>query len=247
MSNLNLVTLAGIRRNLRMKTTLILLIVITLIIIAAVAAIFCMQFIGPELNSQAPSRSVLAESLSLILYITNIVGVGVTLNSFGFQTMVREKERGNLQSLLATPLKDTDIWLGKSLAVFLPGLVLATVLTGLALIIINAIYFIPETGFLITPHIVINGFVVAPFIYLFLVPLVHLVGYTDTPMTGNVIAQVFLPVITTLMINLTLRNVVEINSWLFAGINIGIAVIIGILVFSLRSQLTPERIILSGG
>ena len=103
-----------------MKTTLILLIVITLIIIAAVAAIFCMQFIGPELNSQAPSRSVLAESLSLILYVTNIVGVGVTLNSFGFQTMVREKERGNLQALLATPLKDTDIWLGKSLAVFLP-------------------------------------------------------------------------------------------------------------------------------
>jgi len=183
--------------------------------------------------------------LALILFITNLLGLGVNLNAFAFQTMTREKSRGIIQSLLSTPLKETDIWLGKSLAVFLPGLVLGELLTLIALIALNYIYFVPQIGFIINPWIALSSFVTIPLLYLSLTLLVHLVGLTGKPATGNVIAQIFLPVLVALMINLIVRSVLDATSWVFTLVSLGIAIIIGFISLILRSRLTKERVVLS--
>jgi ABC-type Na+ efflux pump permease subunit len=246
MSRISLVTNTGIRNNLRLKTTILILGTVTLICVAGVVLIFCIQLLGPETRTAEPDRSKLEAYLGLVLYVTSVMGIGITLNSYAFQNMVREKARGNLQALLATPLKITDIWFGKSLSVFLPGLVLGTAMAVVALVIINVIYFIPETGFLLNSWMIISSFIAVPLIFLLLSLLVHLVGLTSKTAIGNVIAQMFLPVILTLMINLLVRDLLDASKWLFTVVNLGLAVIIGIVIITIRSRLTPEKIILSG-
>ncbi|OGF99952.1 hypothetical protein A2Y99_02525 [Candidatus Gottesmanbacteria bacterium RBG_13_37_7] len=100
-------------------------------------------------------------------------------------------------------------------------------------------------GFLITPWMAISSFVAVPLIYLCLSLLVHLVGLTGKPATGNVIVQVFLPIIMTLMINLMIHHILDAVSWLFTLANLGIAAAIGIIVIFLQPRLTRERIVLS--
>ena len=72
------------------------------------------------------------------------------MNVFAFQSMTREKSRGNIESLMATPLSVKDIWIAKSLAVFIPGMVLGEILTLAALLAVNYIYFVPKIGFIYT-------------------------------------------------------------------------------------------------
>lgn len=245
MRDISLIVNTSIRNNLRLKIVAIIFICIVLMCVAGIAVSFCLLLISPEMKMESPDRSKLELYLSLIMYTTSLIGLGVNLNAFAFQSMTREKSRGSIESLLATPLKAKAIWIAKSLAVFLPGLVVGEILTLITLIAINYIYFVPQTGFLITPWIAVSSFVAAPLIYLCLSLLVHLVGLTGKPATGNVIVQIFLPVIVTLMINLMLRHILDAASWPFTLANLGIAAVIAATLILLLPRLTKERIVLS--
>ncbi|MBN1367428.1 MAG: hypothetical protein JW967_05845 [Dehalococcoidales bacterium] len=247
MSNIWLVTSAGIKNAFRLKTGMIILISVTLICVVGIALLMCILLIAPEMESASPDRSILEAHLGVILYSSSLISIGVGLNSLVFQTMVREQARGNLAALMATPLKVFDIWLGKSLALFIPGLLIAIVLTVLNLVIINLIYFLPDIGFVCNWQMLVNSLVILPLMYLCFGIFVHLIGFTTKPVTGNIIAQVFLPVIINLMLQLAIRNVIDANSWQFIVINLGMAVVLGVLILSLKSRLTPERVILSAG
>ncbi len=247
MSNIWLVTAAGFKNAFRMKTGMMILIGVTLICVVGIALLMCILLIAPEMASAVPDRSVLEAHLSVILYSSSLISIGVALNSLVFQTMVREQARGNLAALMATPLKVFDIWLGKSLALFIPGLIIAIVLTVLNLIIINVIYFLPGIGFVCNWQMLVSSLVIVPVMYLFFGMFVQLIGFTTKPVTGNIIAQVFLPVMANLMLQLAIRNVININSWQFMVINLGIAVILGVIVLSMKARLTPERVILAAG
>lgn len=125
------------------------------------------------------------------------------------QSLAREKARCNIQALLATPLAPRDIWLGKSVGVFVPGLAFAVVMTTAALVALNLIYFVPKIGFLISLGMLVSNLVAVLLVYLALTALVHEVGLVGKPSTANILTQVFLPVMITIMINLALRGVYE--------------------------------------
>lgn len=247
MSNLWLVTSAGMKNAFRLKTSMMILIGVTLICVVGIALLMCILLIVPEMKSAMPDRAALEAHLGIILYLSSFISIGVGLNSLVFQMMVREQSRGNLAALMATPLKLFDIWLGKSLALFIPGLIIAIVLTVLNLVIINLIYFIPEVGFLCNWQMLVNSLVILPLMYFFFGMLVHLVGFTTKPVTGNIIAQVFLPVMINVIIQLVVRNVIDINSWQFMALNLGLAVIFGAIILSMKARLTPEKVILAAG
>ena len=100
-------------------------------------------------------------------------------------------------------------------------------------------------GFIVTPWMLVSSFIAVPLVYLALSLLVHLVGLTGKPSTGNVIAQIFLPVMIALMINLAVRNMPNAGSWLFAVILLSVAAVIGVTLVAIRSALTTEKVILS--
>jgi len=247
MSNIWLVTFAGMKNAFRMKVGMIILISVTMIIVVGISLLMCLLLIAPEMESAAPDRETLEAHLGIILYASSLVSLGVAVNSLVFQTMVKEKVRGNLSALMATPLGVIDIWLGKSLALFVPGMVIAIILTVLNLVIINMIYFLPVIGFVVDWYMLVNSLIILPVMYLAFGMLVHLIGLTTKPATGNIIAQVFLPVIANIMIQLVIRNVISVDSWQFMAINLGLALIMGGIIIMLRPRLTPERVMLSAG
>ncbi len=230
---------------LRLRAVTAVTVGVVFICVIGLAVLFGTQFIGPEVNKTVLDRSVLENYLGLIMFITSFLSAGIHTSALAFQSLTREKARGSVQSLLATPLAPQDIWLGKSLGVFLPGLAFAVVMTIAALLAINHVYFVPDIGFVVTPWMIISTFVAVPLVYLALSLLVHLVGLIGKPMTANVVAQVFMPVMTALMINLAIREVPNAGSLLFAVILLSAAAVMGILVLMLRRKLTAERIILS--
>lgn len=245
MKNISLVIISSISNNLKSKALTVVFISVTLMIVAGLALFFCLLLIGPAIKAESPDRALLELYLSLIMYTTCIICMGINMNVFAFQSITREKSRGNLESLLATPLTAKDIWAAKSLAVFIPGLVMGEVLTFAAMIAVNYIYFVPKMGFIFTRWIGLSSFLAVPLVYLCLSLLVHLVGLSGKPATGNIIAQIFLPIVLTLMINLVLRNVLDAVSWPFTIANLGLAAVIAIIIIFLRPRLTRERIVLS--
>ena len=110
MKDIGLLTIASIRNNLRLKTVGIVFIIVTLMIAALLVIFFCILLIAPAVNKASPDRAELELYLGLIMYSTCFLALGINLNSYGFQSMTREKSRGNIESLLATPIKIKDIW-----------------------------------------------------------------------------------------------------------------------------------------
>src|SRR4030042_6530933 len=181
MREIALVMLSGIRQNMRIKITFMVFVSTVLIVAAGIAIAFCLLLIAPEMRAEFPDRYKHEQYLGVIVFSACLIGLGVNMNAFAFQSMTREKARGNIQSLLATPLSTRNIWIGKSLAVFLPGLVGGEVLAVIVLVSINNIYFVPRLGFLLTPLMAVNIFMAPPLIYLCLSLLAYLIGLTGKP------------------------------------------------------------------
>jgi len=156
-----LVILNSIKNNLRLKIVLIVYIAVTIMCVLGVTIALCIFLIVPEMKTGLPDKSKLELYLGLIMYSTCFISLGVNLNSFAFQSMTREKSRGNIESLLATPLEAKNIWIAKSIAIFLPGLILGEFLALIALIAINYIYFVPAVGFIFNPWIAVSSFLAA--------------------------------------------------------------------------------------
>jgi len=214
-------------------------------IAAGMTLFFCLLVMAPAVNVQTPDRTQLELYLSLTMYTTCFVCMGINQNVFAFQSITREKSRGNIESLLATPLSAKKIWIAKSLAVFIPGMILGEIFTLAAMLTVNYIYFVPKIGFVYTHWIGLSGFLLVPLIYLCLGLLTHLIGLTGKPANGNIVAQIFLPVVLSLMINLTVRNILDAASWPLSLANFGLAAAIIIFVIILQPRITRERIVLS--
>jgi ABC-type transport system involved in multi-copper enzyme maturation permease subunit len=217
-----------------------------LMILVALAALFGILLIAPELNKISPDRAKLELYLGIIIFSASALGLGINLNALGFTSMIREKSRGNIQSLLATPLGLKDIWIGKSLAIFIPGLILGEFLTLISLIVVNYIYFVPTVGFVFNPWIAVTGFFAIPLIYFSTGLLVYLVGLTGKPVNANIIAQVFLPVYLNIIIQILINTTIFVaSSWTFALANIGLGLVIAIIVIIIQFRISKEKVVLS--
>lgn len=246
MKNIGTLINTNIKNNFNTKTVIIIWYGLAILLVVAMTALFGVLLIAPELEKISPSKYMLDLYLGIILFSASILGLGINLNALGFTSMIKEKSRGNIQSLLATPLKLKDIWVGKSLAIFIPGLILGELLTLITLIAVNYIYFVPTIGFLFNPWIAVTCFIVFPIMYLCFGLLVYLIGLTGKPTNANIIALVFLPLFVNIVVQLPLRsNFMDFTSWPFVLANIGITLVIAIIVIILQFRLNKEKVILS--
>jgi len=246
MKNIFMLISTNIKNNFSSKSVIIIWYGTGLFILAALIALFAILLISPEANRISPDISKLKLYLGIILFSASIIGPGINLSALGATSMIKEKARGNIQSLLATPLKLKEIWLGKSLAIFIPGLIFGELLTLISLFAINYIFYVPTVGFLLDPWIAIMSFLIIPIIFFCIGLLVYLVGITGKPVNANIIAQAFLPIYMNIIIQILIQTAIfDITSWPFALANIGLAVLIMVIVIILKPRLTRERITLS--
>ncbi len=241
-----LIIKTSIKNNIHLKIPLIIYIIVTILSVTGITAIFIIVSILPAMKVGAPDISYIELFSGIIIFTACALGVGVYLNAFAFNSIIREKAKGNIESLLATPLKAESIWIARSIAIFIPGLVVGELFAVLVMIAINYIYFIPEIGFILNPWAAVSSFLIVPLVFLALSFLAHLVGLTSRAASANLIVQIFLPVYANIMINLSNQHVLEITSWTFAAANFGLAAAIFIISIFLMGRLKKERIILSG-
>ncbi len=246
MKNIGILINANIKNNFSAKSVAIIWYSTALLLVAAMTALFGILLIAPEMGKISPDKAKLDLYLGVILFTASLLGLGINLNALGFTSMIKEKSRGNIQSLMATPIRLKDIWIGKSLAVFIPGLIIGEFLTLITLLIVNYIYFVPTIGFLFNPWIAITCFIVFPAMYLCFGLLVYLIGLTGKPVNANIAALVFLPLFVNIVVQLPLRsNFMDFTSWHFTLVNIGITLVIGIILAILQFRLSKERVTLS--
>lgn len=246
MKNISLLISANLKNNLRSKPVVIIWCSTALMILIALIALLGILLIAPELDKISPDRAKLELYLGIIIFSASTLGLGINLNALGFTSMIREKSRGNIQSLLATPVGLKNIWIGKSLAIFIPGLILGELLTLISLVVVNYIYFIPTVGFVFNIWAAVTGFIVIPLVYFCMGLLVYLVGLTGKPVNGNIIAQVFLPVYLNIIIQILIRTTIfDVTSWTFTLANIGLALVIAIIVLILQLRISKEKVVLS--
>ena len=246
MKNIRLLITTDIKNNFSKKSVAIISYCMTLFLAVGLIALFTVLLINPELEKISPDRAKLDIYFAVILFSVSLLGLGVNLNSLGFFSMAKEKSRGNIQSLLATKLELKDIWIGKSLAIFIPGLISGEVLTLVTLMALNYIYFVPTIGFLFNPWVAITSFIVFPVMYLLLGLLVYLIGLIGKPVNANIIAQIFLPLFINVVIQLLLHaDFMDFTSWPFVLANIGVTFVIAIIVVILQSRISKEKVVLS--
>jgi len=84
------------------------------------------------------------ERRSAVFVVPGLIGVILTMTMVLFTAVaiVRERERGNLEMLITTPVKSAELMLGKILPYVLIGIIQVTLIMGLGLII----FHVPVNG-----------------------------------------------------------------------------------------------------
>lgn len=245
MSRFNVLVRAFIRNSYRQKAVFLVMTGLALLLLGVMAALVCKLAILPQLRASAPDAAVVARYLSLLAFGAAFIAMGMNLNVFTANSLVKEKAQGLYESILAAPVGATRFWLAKGLAVFLPGLALCEAFAGAVYLGVDLLLVAPRLGFLASPWMLAAAFILVPLLYFPLCLLVILVGLVGNPVSGNVIANVAFSAIITVLINLVARAGIDPGSAGFALACLAAAVAEGVLVLALGRGLTKERVILS--
>ena len=161
--------------------------------------------------------------------------------------MTEEKASGTLVSLLATPLRPRELWLGKSLAVFVPGTVMAFV--GYVLLVgVAEAWLSIATGtaqIVLPPAALVSGLVAMPLLLLELILLTIWSAIALTP-DAAVIPSLFLgfAIMAGVPLGPQLWNI-RLDSWSVAVFLLGVVAVAGLVLFVLGRLLGTERVVRS--
>ena len=160
-------------------------------------------------------------------------------------TVTMEKVKRSIESLLCTPLSLKQIWLGKSLAVFLPSVVLGLVFTFGGIVGINQFSIVPAVGHFVMPGVapLVAILVIVPLIVFFLASLLIALQLIITNIrwiNSALIAAIFI-------VGFALSPALKFGSasWNIVFISLGVAAALALVTIYLSRLITKERIMLS--
>jgi ABC-type Na+ efflux pump permease subunit len=163
---------------------------------------------------------------------------------FAAYSVIVEKAKRNLESLMATPVSLNKIWMGKSLAVTFPSVLIALGVTLLGYIVMNTWLIVPRTGVFIVPGAmeIVNALVIVPCL---IFTVVSLVLYLQLVISNPRIANLaFTGIFLLLFFGANIITQLGLD-WNFSIIYLIVIAICGGLSFLLSRSLTKERVMLS--
>ena len=195
-----------------------------------------------------PSQKVLIETSRLFLnnitYTLPMWYAILICTIFATYSVVVEKAKRNIESLMATPVSLNKIWMGKTLAVTLPSVVIALAVSVVAFIIMNVVLVIPRTGSFVMPGTtaILSALILVP---LLIFAVTSLVIYMQLIISNPRIANFAFTAVFLLFFFgssfLTGRGfIVD-----FSLIYLGLIIICGAVAYLLSRTLTKEKVLLS--
>ena len=222
-----------------------------MIIVAAAITVAAAVGIGYALSRQAwlgdeAARPLLELIISLIAYFLPFLILMAFIWAFATLPIVKEKINGNIECLLATPLNPGALWMGKCLAIFLPGFVISVISTLLVLLVVNLITIYPATGDFVLPvPAMLTSFITNPLLLFGLLAFIVLFSLASNP--DIAIAPSFI-VGFGLMMGLPIgiaTGAINLVSWTFAIWYFVSMAIVWAVVGYLSRLLSKENIVLS--
>jgi len=233
-------------RELRQTNAFFIISILSAAVTVAASVIIIIALRRQELLGNETARPMLELIIGLIAYFLPLFILMTFIWAFAFLTIIQEKVKGNIESLLATPLSPKEIWVGKSIAIFLPGYIISIITTLIILLTVNFIVIIPATGnFMLPAPLLLISFLINPLLFLALLLFIVLFSLANNP--DIAIAPSFL-VGFGLMIGIPLgvaTGVINLASWSFMLWCLGGAIIFWAADFGFYHLLTKENIVLS--
>jgi len=231
----------------RSRQFLIIAIIVGLIVMGATTGITIAlrMWLDPGVAWEE-AQPLLELFVGLTVNFVPLLVLFICMATWAIDPVAKEKARGPIESLLSTPLTGRGVWLGKSLAIFVPAYVMALVSTLLVLLVMNLAAIFPATQhFVLTPPQVLTGFFLLPLLMLAVMALGILFSLITNPVVGQTILIFFGVVFMQVVAQLGARITWLLGSWDYALYNLAGAVLLGGIAFYLSRLLSKERIILS--
>ena len=233
-------------RELRQSSAFLIISILFAAVTVAASVIIIIVLRRQELLEKETARPILELIIGLIAYFLPLFVLMVFIWAFAFLTIIQEKVKGNIESLLATPLSPKEIWIGKSMAIFLPGYIISIISTLIILLAVNFFVIIPATGnFILPAPLLLVSFLINPLLFLALLLFIVLFSLANNP--DIAIAPSFL-VGFGLMMGIPLgvaTGVINLASWSFMLWCLAGAIIFWAADFGFYRLLTKENIVLS--
>jgi len=161
-------------------------------------------------------------------------------------TLVMEKTKRSLESLLCTPLSLKQIHLGKSLAVFLPCLILGLILAFATVAGANQLWLAPKAGQSVMPGAasLVAALVAVPLIFFFLVTMLVALQLIITRIQWINAVLAGLLLVTIVALNYGLFGF-GFAPWSIVFVSLAVAAVLALATVFLSRLVTKERIVLS--
>ncbi|MFH1381664.1 MAG: hypothetical protein ABIH70_02095 [Chloroflexota bacterium] len=180
--------------------------------------------------------------LNNLIHTLPLVLVMLFCSFLAAYAIIMDKAKRTLESLLATPLSLKQIWLGKSLAVALPGIAIMLIILTVIVVALNFAFIVPLVGYFIMPDplSIVTTVIIIPVMVFFVVLMVSLFQLTmANPRIANfAYIALFLGIYFATVTGLT-------ATWDLSVIYLVLTVVLAAATFVLSRFLTKEKIVLS--
>jgi len=231
-----------------LKTRAFLIICILVSLLTIAAAVITSVLLGRrEWIGEEAARPLLELIIGLLAFFFPFTVLMVFIWGFSGLQIVKEKVEGITASLIATTISPRQLWIGKSMAIFIPGYLMAIASTMLVVLSINFLVILPASGNFIFPlPLFLVSLIWDPLLLLATLMFIILFSLAGNP--DIAIAPSFIVGFGLMMgipIGMAL-GAIDLVSWDFSLWYMAATAVFWIIVIILTRLLTKENIVLSG-
>ncbi len=246
MKNLRIIIAKDLREILHTRAFFLMLAVTVFVIImlsqsftGSISSLLGPSPVGGE--GVADIKAIIGMLFFMMAFLTMLM-FSLYMNAY---TVVIEKTKRTIESLLCTPLSLRHLWIGKTLASFLPSLSLGLILSFGTVIVINIVTISPHLGHWIMPGFLplICGVLVVPLVIFSLSSIIVIlqlmllnIRLIQTILTALIFGSTF---------GLSYALRFSSYSWNVVLVVLGITAVLYVAVTILSNRLTKERIVLT--
>jgi ABC-2 type transport system permease protein len=160
-------------------------------------------------------------------------------------SVVLDKAKRNIESLMATPISIRQIWMGKSLAVAFPSLVIGISVSIVFYLVMNFAFVIPKTNSFVFPDAiaVVSALIIVPVLIFSIVAIVVYIQLTIV--NPRVASFVFTGIFIGLFLGVNALGAQGTSTDIFPLIYLGIIGLCAGISAILSRRLTKEKVLLS--
>jgi ABC-2 type transport system permease protein len=177
-----------------------------------------------------------------VTYTLPLVFSMLLCSSLVAYSIAMDKAKRTLESLMSTPMSLRQIWMGKSMAVALPGVVIGTIVTLLIFLAMNFAIAVPKVGGFILPGVLplVTALVIIPAMTFVVVAVV---GFMQLIMTNQRLPNLVFIIVFFAIYFTSITGAGA--GWDFSIIYLLAIAILVAAIFILSRFLTKDRVILS--